>query len=112
MPYVDKLSDDKHQMVRDSSKKRISQRGRNSKPVAVLLHATVVFRMQPFNSFTSSTNDVTSWHSLADLGGHAGHMPTPPLGTNSFVLAYIFAKKHLCRRSTPPYGKSWIRHWH
>ena len=43
------LSDNKHQMVRDSSKKRTGQRGRNSNPVATLPHATVVFRMQPFN---------------------------------------------------------------
>ena len=41
------LSDDKHQIVRDSSKKM--QRGRNSNPVAMLPHAAVVFRMQPFN---------------------------------------------------------------
>ena len=43
------LSDDKHQMVRDSSKKHTGQRGRNSNPVATLPHATVVFHMQPFN---------------------------------------------------------------
>ena len=43
------LSDDKHQMVPDSSKKSSGQRGRNSNPVATLPHAAVVFRMQPFN---------------------------------------------------------------
>ena len=44
------LSDDKHQMVRDSSKKCTGQHGRNSNPVAMLPHATVVFRMPPFNN--------------------------------------------------------------
>ena len=43
------LSDDKHQMVRDSSKKCAGQRGLNSNPVATLPHAAVVFRIQPFN---------------------------------------------------------------
>ena len=43
------LSDDKHQMVRDSSKKRTGQCRRNSNPVTTLPHAAVVFRMQPFN---------------------------------------------------------------
>ena len=43
------LSDDKHQMVRDSSKKCTGQRGCNSNPVAMLPHAAVVFHMQPFN---------------------------------------------------------------
>ena len=43
------LSDDKYQMVRDSSKKCTGQRGRNSNPDATLPHAVVVFRMQPFN---------------------------------------------------------------
>ena len=43
------LSDDKHQMVRDISKKCTGQHGCNSNPVATLPHATVVFRMQPFN---------------------------------------------------------------
>ena len=40
---------DKHQMVRDSSKKHTGQHGRNSNPVATLPHAAVVFRIQPFN---------------------------------------------------------------
>ena len=44
-----RLSDDKHQMVQDSSKKCTGQRRRNSNPVATLPHAAVVFRMQPFN---------------------------------------------------------------
>ena len=48
------LSDDKHQMVRDSSKKCTGQRRRISNPVATLPHAAVVFRMQPFNSFCSA----------------------------------------------------------
>ena len=43
------LSDDKHQIVQDSSKNHTGQCGRNSSPVATLPHATVVFRMQPFN---------------------------------------------------------------
>ena len=43
------LSDDKHQIVRDSSKNCTSQCRRNSNPVAMLTHAAVVFRMQPFN---------------------------------------------------------------
>ena len=42
------LSDDKHQMVRDSSKKCTGQRGCNSNQIAMLPHAAVVFRMQPF----------------------------------------------------------------
>ena len=43
------LSDDKHQMVRDSSKKHTGQCGCNSNPVAMLPHAVVVFHMQQFN---------------------------------------------------------------
>ena len=43
------LRDDKHQMVRESSKKCTGQTGCNSNPVAMLPHATVVFHMQPFN---------------------------------------------------------------
>ena len=43
------LSDDKHQMVRDSSKKCTGQHGRNSNPVAMSPHAAVVFRIQSFN---------------------------------------------------------------
>ena len=42
------LSDDKHQMVRDNSKKRTCQHRRNSNPVAMLPHAAVVFCMQPY----------------------------------------------------------------
>ena len=45
------LSDDKHQMVRDSSKKCTGQCRCNSNPVATLPHAAVVFCMQPFNWF-------------------------------------------------------------
>ena len=45
------LSDDNHQMVRDSSKKRTGQHGRNSNCVATIPHAAVVFHMQPFNLF-------------------------------------------------------------
>ena len=45
------LSDDKHQMVRNSSKICTGQRGCNSNPVAMLPHAAVVFRMQPFNYY-------------------------------------------------------------
>ena len=48
------LSGDKHQMVQDSSKKRTGQHGRNSNLVAALPHATVVFRMQPFNHTKAS----------------------------------------------------------
>ena len=43
------LSDDKHQMVGDSSKKHTGQCRCNSNPVATLPHAAVVFCMQPFN---------------------------------------------------------------
>ena len=43
------LSDDKHQMVRDSSKKCTGQHRHNSNPVAMVPHAAVVFRMQLFN---------------------------------------------------------------
>ena len=38
---------------------------------------------------------------LADLGGVSGARP-PPTGPNSFIFAYIFAEKHLCRRSMHP----------
>ena len=47
-------------------------------------------------------------------GGAAG--APPPTGSNSFVFAYVFAKKCPCRRLVPPQwlgtpnGKSWIRH--
>ena len=53
------LSDDKHQIVRDSSKKRTGQRGHNSNPVAMLPHAAVVFRVQPFN-YVGTVNGPTS----------------------------------------------------
>ena len=43
------LSDDKHQMVRDGSKKNTGQYRHNSNPVAMLQHAAVVFHMEPFN---------------------------------------------------------------
>ena len=36
-------------------------------------------------------------HPLADPGGRA-----PPTGSNSFVFAYVFAKKHPRRRLAPP----------
>ena len=61
---------------------------------------------------------VTVCTTLAGSGGGGG-VPgaRPPMGPNSFIFTYIFAKKCLCRRSTlppngstPPYGKSWIRH--
>ena len=53
------LSDDKHQMVRDSSKIRTGQCRRNSNPVATLPHAAVVFHMQPFNEkITETVNTV------------------------------------------------------
>ena len=45
------LSDDKHQMVRDSSKKCTGQHRCNSNPVATLPHAAVVFHMQTFNLY-------------------------------------------------------------
>ena len=51
------LSDDKHQMVRDNSKKCTGQSGRNSNPVATLPYATAVFRMQPFNSTSLTATD-------------------------------------------------------
>ena len=47
---------------------------------------------------------------LTDPGGHAWRTP-PPMGPNSFVFAYIFIEKCPHGRSTPHYGKSWIRHW-
>ena len=50
------LSDDKHQMVGDSSKKCTGQRGHNSNPVAMLPHAAVVFHMQQFNSYSSPSH--------------------------------------------------------
>ena len=37
---------------------------------------------------------------LADLGGHARHMP-PPMGPNSFILTYIFTEKCPHWRSMP-----------
>ena len=45
---------------------------------------------------------------LAGLGGVSG--ACPPMGPNSFVFTHIFVEKRPRRRSTPPYGKSWIRH--
>ena len=65
------LSDDKHQMVRDSSKKRTGQRGRNSNPVAMLPHAAVVFRVQLFNNavdvFRYNSAMVNTEFTLANL---------------------------------------------
>ena len=57
------LSDDKYQMVRDSSKKRTGQHRHNSNPVATLPHAAVVFPMQPFNLKTElAQNKLTLYH--------------------------------------------------
>ena len=42
---------------------------------------------------------------VADPGGATG---TPPMGPNSFIFAYVSAKKCPCWRSVPPHGKSWI----
>ena len=53
-------------------------------------------------------------YTLADPGGAAD---APPIGSNSFIFTYVFAKK--CPRwtsapppngSASPNGKSWIRH--
>ena len=132
------LSDDKHQMVRDSLKECTGKCGCNSNPVATLPHATVVFRMQPFN-FKSDCSPVTNKHPKLNtddtyldcrrsgfpgdlrylalglyIGGSRGAPPAraPPLptGSNSFVFAYVFAEKHPHWRLAPPNGKSWIRH--
>ena len=40
------------------------------------------------------------WMALADLGDVP--CSRPPMGPNPFVFAYIFAKKYLRQRSTPP----------
>ena len=45
----------------------------------------------------------TYTNTLVDLGGHAGHTPSP-MGPNSFIFAYIFTEKCLRQRSTPPNG--------
>ena len=51
---------------------------------------------------------------LADPGGCHPRVPPPPppTGSNSFIFAYVFAKKHPRQRLAPPppNGKSWIRH--
>ena len=31
--------------------------------------------------------------------------PPPTTGSNSFVFAYVFAEKHMCRRSASPMGR-------
>ena len=50
-------------------------------------------------------------HTLADL--HTKFSGArPPTAPNSFIFTYIFTEKCPRRRSTPPYGKSWIRPWH
>ena len=72
------LSDDKYQMVQDSSKKCTGQCRHNSNPVATLPHAAVVFHMQPFN-FVS-----TPWKIIVPIANHhpTHHHPqslhTPP----------------------------------
>ena len=43
-------------------------------------------------------------NALADLAGVPG--ACPPMGPNSFIFAYIFAKKHPHQRSTPPNGST------
>ena len=61
------LSDDKHQIVRDNSKKKhTGQCGRNSNPVATLPHAAVVFRMQPLiiNTHRSTMNATLVYYAL------------------------------------------------
>ena len=49
-------------------------------------------------SFTTETT-------LADPGG-ACTPPPPPTGSNSFVFAYVFTKKHLRQRPMPPNGSA------
>ena len=49
----------------------------------------------------SVDNEAEHMAALADPGGAVG-TPSPPTGSNSFVFAYGFAKKHPRRRSVPP----------
>ena len=59
-------------------------------------------------------NSKIYWFHIFHIGGSRGayRVQAPHTGPNSFIFAYIFAKKHPHQRSTPPppYGKSWIRH--
>ena len=48
--------------------------------------------------------------SLADPGG-VPPARAPPTGSNSFVFAYVFAKKHPHRRSAPPPNGSAPPQW-
>ena len=41
-------------------------------------------------------------NALTDPGGATGVRLPPPMGSNSFVFTFIFAKKHPNRRSVPP----------
>ena len=61
-----------------------------------------------WNSMFSTTECRDHWRIQGALP-----VRTPPLtGPNSFIFAYVFAKKRPHRRSAPtPHGKSWIRHW-
>ena len=73
------LSDEKHQMVQDSSKKCTGQHRCNSNPVVTLPHATVVFHMEPFNYVIDATNTITCLHQSSLDGNYAGF-------THSFLL--------------------------
>ena len=77
------LSDDKHEMVRDSSKQHTGQRGHNSNPVATLPHAAVVFCMQPFNS-SFYTTEVSRHHGIVYVQNF-----TKKLTTKRFTESFI-----------------------
>ena len=57
-------------------------------------------------------------YAVADPGGATG--VRPPTGSISFIFAYVFAEKCMCRRLAPPpptgrrppNRKSWIHHWY
>ena len=80
--------------------------------VKVLLHVCNtsygVIMYHILNLYVNCSGESRGHRSLADLGGVSG--AHPPMGPNSFIFAYIFTEKHPHRRSTPPYGKSWIHH--
>ena len=63
------------------------------------------------NSDKIDIKHLTCLITLADLGGVPG--TRPPKGPDSFVLTYKIFETGVhapSTRSTPPYGKSWIRH--
>ena len=68
---------------------------------------------EPLVGAVGGVNESVATEHLSDVKWRDDAFP-PPTGLNSFVFAFIFAKKRPHQSSVlppPPNGKSWIHHW-